>query len=293
MPTVPLNFVASPLSVNFSGTLQELFDAYTARLSAESPTPYSLFVSGSVAPTSDVGPWLKNGTTWYVWSAVAGAYVPATIEDKQRKFIASATAPSATDYTLWIETVGGVAKAIKYFSGGSWRDVYEDKFALYSTTTQMNTAIANAISTATEQYPFRATKSAANQTITGNAAAVQVVFDVETFDPNAVYASNEFTAPADGYYFLKASVRLVLNAGAPTGISRYLNLRVAGTVTSRTQIQTSNDTGDCTLSVSDEVFMTAGQKADVTVEVLDSAAATYDVTNDGTQTYFTGHKILT
>lgn len=58
-------------------------DAIVARLSLETQAQLTLFVTGSVAPTSNMGPWLKDGNTWYVWDSVTGAYVPQTITWKQ------------------------------------------------------------------------------------------------------------------------------------------------------------------------------------------------------------------
>lgn len=146
MPTqIPLNFRMAPIPADFAGTPQQFGELLTARLSAESAVNISFFVSGPTAPTSDYGPWLKNGLTWWTFDTVTGAYVPQPLESQSLKYIASGTEPSPTQYTFWIELDGtGKAQAIKYYSGGAWKDVYEDKFAQYSTTTQMNTAIAAA-----------------------------------------------------------------------------------------------------------------------------------------------------
>ncbi len=57
-------------------------DAIVARLSLETQEQLTLFVTGSVAPTSDMGPWWKDGNTWYAWNSTTGSYVPQTIEFK-------------------------------------------------------------------------------------------------------------------------------------------------------------------------------------------------------------------
>src|SRR5690242_4109273 len=80
MSDVPVTFKASPLVPNFKGTPQQFLDAIVARLALESQYEIAFFVSGPNEPTSNVGPWLKNGTAWYVWSDADGAYVPATVE---------------------------------------------------------------------------------------------------------------------------------------------------------------------------------------------------------------------
>jgi hypothetical protein len=55
-------------------------DAIVARLQFETQASLALFGTGSVLPVSDEGPFLLDGTKWYVWSAGSGAYVPATVE---------------------------------------------------------------------------------------------------------------------------------------------------------------------------------------------------------------------
>lgn len=77
---LPVSFRASPLPSDFKGTPQQMLDAYTARLSLETQEALTLYVTGSVEPGTNQGPWLKDGTTWYVWDDGTGAYVPQTIE---------------------------------------------------------------------------------------------------------------------------------------------------------------------------------------------------------------------
>lgn len=70
----------SPLPVPFRGTPQALADAIVARLSLETEETLALFRNGGSEPSSDMGPWLKDGNKWYVWSADDGAYVPVISE---------------------------------------------------------------------------------------------------------------------------------------------------------------------------------------------------------------------
>lgn len=154
---IPLIFRSAPLPADFQGSPQEIMEAITARLTAESAVNVAFFVSGATAPTSDYGPWLKNGLTWWTFDTVTGAYIPQPLEQLSLKYIAQQAAPSQTQYVFWIELDGaGKAQAIKYYSGGAWKDVYEDKFATYSTTAQMNTAISGAITTNNTNYYTKA-----------------------------------------------------------------------------------------------------------------------------------------
>ncbi len=77
---LPISFTSSPLPYDWAGTPNELRAEITSRLRIEAQEQYALIYSGSTEPTSNIGPWLKDGNKWYVWSDATGNYVPATVE---------------------------------------------------------------------------------------------------------------------------------------------------------------------------------------------------------------------
>lgn len=77
---LPISFTSSPLPYKWEGTPNELRAEITSRLRIEAQEQYALIYSGSTEPTSNIGPWLKDGNKWYVWSDATGNYVPATVE---------------------------------------------------------------------------------------------------------------------------------------------------------------------------------------------------------------------
>lgn len=74
----PVRFIVSmgALPEGFCGTPQELAQAIADRLIIQADPFSSSFATGSVAPTSNVGPWLKDCETWYTWDDATGGYVP-------------------------------------------------------------------------------------------------------------------------------------------------------------------------------------------------------------------------
>lgn len=58
--------------------LQDLANAISERLIVTSPLDQSSFATGSVAPASNVGPWLKDCEQWYFYDDDTGAYIPQT-----------------------------------------------------------------------------------------------------------------------------------------------------------------------------------------------------------------------
>jgi hypothetical protein len=202
---LPVTFSASPLVPGKAYTPQQLLDAIVARLAIDSQTELTFFVSGTTEPTSNVGPWLKNGTTWYVWSDTIGAYMPQEIAYQSLRYIASETAPDQYIYTLWIRLdSSGKAQEIRYYSGGAWKSVYDDSFL----------AVLAQIEEAKQQYPFRG-DSPADQQIASPGASVDIDFS-ETFDPANVFASSQFTAPTAGYYQINLKVAMESFSGPPT-----------------------------------------------------------------------------
>mgnify|MGYP003342637890 FL=1 len=104
---LPVSFRSSPLPYNWSGNPNEFLSALTARLYLESDEQIALITSGSVMPTSNIGPWLKDGREWYVWDPVSGTYVPQTI-----------TALAAFD-TIPFKGVSSGAQGISFATDGA------------------------------------------------------------------------------------------------------------------------------------------------------------------------------
>lgn len=63
------------LPEGFCGTQQQLAQAIADRLIIQSDQNFSSFVIGPNAPTSNLGPWLKNCETWWVWDDASASYV--------------------------------------------------------------------------------------------------------------------------------------------------------------------------------------------------------------------------
>lgn len=294
--TLPVTFKASPIPSGLKGKPQVFFDEFTKRLSIQSDENFSIFVSGPTAPSSNVGPWLKDGSQWYVWDSVLGTYVPEVLG-----YFAgpSTSTPSPSLYDLWIVTnnTTGVPESLKYWNptASAWQDVYATQLAAYSNTTAMNIAITNAIAAQSvidankrQQYPMRARKAAAAQIYTAGTGDEQIVFEAEDFDIGANYntATNEFTAPIDGYYTIKASAYVFLDTGTPTGIDRQLKVRVNGVAVARKNVQVSDQTGGATIDISVTYQLSAGDVVDIVVNVVSTGASTWSILNDSTNTFF-------
>lgn len=70
----PITFVAGALTPSTSQTKQEYFNEMASKLQAFYDDSAAGFQNGGLEPTSNVGPWLKNGHIWKFWSVVTGSY---------------------------------------------------------------------------------------------------------------------------------------------------------------------------------------------------------------------------
>lgn len=117
--------VAAPLPPDFDGDLQEFEDSLIERLSIQSPEGTNFFVTGSTEPSTNAGPWLKNGDRWYVFSVTEGRYVPINIDDSVTQILvvqdAEPDAPQEGDPNIWLRTVNSRVIAWYFWDGEEWR----------------------------------------------------------------------------------------------------------------------------------------------------------------------------
>ncbi len=243
---LPFIFRASPLPSNFKGTPQQFLDALVARLSAESEVEIAVFVTGSVEPSSNVGPWLKDGTTWYVWDDVSGSYIPQIIEQSSLGYIISDTEPDPAVYQLWIQTSGGSPRAVKTYFSGAWVDVYANTLSGYLTISAFNAAIANyytktqtdaAIAAAVSgaaivTYPGKGVTDMGGQSVLINATPQKINLMVAAINPAPSpwdITNRRYIAPADGIYSVNCSTQFDNVSGTPAGMQVEIELYKNGT----------------------------------------------------------------
>lgn len=212
MPDIPVTFRVGTFPETWRGDINRFAQDLANRLTLESSTEIAFIATGSVLPTSDVGPFWKEDTReWYGWDDDSGQYVVQSIDESTRGFTAQALpGPDQTRYVFFIEVDGtGKAKSIRYYSGGAWKDVYEDKFAQYPTFGQMNSAISAAVGGGGGVVGNRniaVTSAPGNQDITSDDTFYKVTLDGEEIDTDSNFdtGTSEYTAPETGIYQVSA-----------------------------------------------------------------------------------------
>jgi hypothetical protein len=96
---------AAKLPATFEGSPQDWADALVKRMKIVSPNGTNFIFIGDVEPTSNVGPWLRDGTKWYVFDPNIKRYVPLDISDSETKwFSVGASTPITSDPPVWLRT---------------------------------------------------------------------------------------------------------------------------------------------------------------------------------------------
>lgn len=115
---------AAPLPQDFTGSVQTLYEEMIRRMAILSPVGTNFFVVGDVEPSSNVGPWLKNGTQWWVFSENQGRYVPADVSASLPNFFfvqdSNPGTPGPTDPVIWVRTSQNRIVGIYGWNGTEW-----------------------------------------------------------------------------------------------------------------------------------------------------------------------------
>ena len=76
---VSFNITAGAVPENFEGGLQATLNMFAERLIIAPSVPWSSFVLGPAQPSSNSGPWFKDGQELRVWSDVLATYLPVSV----------------------------------------------------------------------------------------------------------------------------------------------------------------------------------------------------------------------
>ena len=96
----------APLAPTFKGKPQEFLEHLVRRARIVSPSGTNFIYTGDTEPTSNVGPWLKDGNKWYVWDDTTKRYVPQDISDSDVEwFHFGATTPQSALPPVWLRTL--------------------------------------------------------------------------------------------------------------------------------------------------------------------------------------------
>lgn len=93
------------IPVTFRGTPNQLAQEIAKRMKIVSPSGSNFIFIGDTEPTSNVGPWLKDGNKWYVFDDELKRYVPQDISDSETIwFQTGKNAPAEVDPPVWLKT---------------------------------------------------------------------------------------------------------------------------------------------------------------------------------------------
>jgi hypothetical protein len=105
LKTTNLTIQMAPIPATFRGNPNDLAIQMLQRMKIMSPDGSSFIFNGDTKPTSNVGPWLKGGTQWYVWDTTVNDYVPLDISPSFTiPYWMSKSQPTGVNPPLWLQT---------------------------------------------------------------------------------------------------------------------------------------------------------------------------------------------
>lgn len=187
---LPFNIVMVGTFPNgYKGGPQKYGEDLAVRLKLQSTQAFALFATEATEPSSNVGPWFKNGIQVMVWDDELGRYRQQTI-----------------DFTLLEDGQIPQAKVLidpALFADGSipQSKIVIDPSALPDGSIPQSKLQPGFI---VNPRPFRATTQGGSQTFVVNNVENDVGFPTESFDPDNVYnpVTSRFTGGDAGFYFV-------------------------------------------------------------------------------------------
>lgn len=112
---------SAPIPATFSGGPDDLRQEIVKRLKIKSTTNVTFLSQSDSEPTSNVGPWLKNGKKLYVYDETIKRYVPLDISDSDSPEIQiSESTPTSSTPSVWLRTIGVNPVTWYFWNGTQW-----------------------------------------------------------------------------------------------------------------------------------------------------------------------------
>lgn len=200
MPSTRLIVRGAPLPQSFKGDLNKLWFAMLDRLEVVSPFGEVQIQIGGLQPTSNKGPWFKDGQKIYVWDEPTKTYIPLDITDS----LAPVTAAITT------------------------------ALIPYAKTADVTAAIAAAVA-AIPPVVVNSAHFAANQSsdltsgsLTNSGATVPIPFTTVVTDTEEGFGVGQYIVAKAGFYHISLVAHTGVSAGSATAISIVTSLKING-----------------------------------------------------------------
>lgn len=283
---VQFNVRAAALPPGFKGDPQTMLTAFAQRLIVTPSEPWSSFINGGAQPSSNVGPWLKDGMEFRVWSDLLGTY---TYHRQDGRGIIPGTLPlsalqgTATPKTALIFDASGVPATV---SGTPQQvlTVGSDGVPLFTSPAGGN---------------YFTLRMLVSQTYATNNTPVQVKFDNVGACQNVVPDTANYRVPvtAGSVWFFRVSAQINHINGLTPDWEHFINIRpnqdnslVLGGNSSGEAAAGSPRSGVYASGI--YAFGSAGY-VDVAIQSTSSVTGNqFQVDNNGGNTIFSGFRIF-
>lgn len=269
----------------WSGDPQALLNKAAELLEITPSEPWSSFSNGGSQPSSNVGPWLKDGLEWWVYDEDAGTYTPH-IQNGSGLVDATVSLAKLSD---------GTPKSVLSYAADGRPSL------ISGTVGQVVTADANGLPSfatpVTGQHFYLHLSTV--QSVTADGTNQQIEFD-QTVYANGVtpdLANYRIPVTAGSAWMFGVSLQIEVINGAHTGCQLMLNVRPyqdnSLAIGSFVNFASTTDVPRQGLQTSGIYYFATDGYVDVALSAVDDAAGVnYQVDTNGINTRFWGVRVL-
>ena len=299
MPSpVEFSVSLSPLPSEGSWTPQQLAELIAARLTVAPQDEWNSFQIGGSAPTSNIGPWLKNGREWYVFNSGTGAYVPLTTDGIGLLAASVAVSKLAawTEPGMLLVSNGSNVPTLLPSTGTT-----DGQVATISTVGGKKTVTWADTFVPAAPGNYFDVRISVPQTIEVGGVTQTVAFDTSVLDPGSQWDGTNFrfggVSPGQVWCF-GVEVQLEAGTGGVTNLEVQLDIRREGSMSNTLGAykEVASVGGGTVVSTTGMMKMGAGESwVDVGITINGTAAAPGDdvvVAANAANTRFWGYRVL-
>jgi hypothetical protein len=260
MPSTRLIVRGAPFSSSFKGNLNDLWQAMLNRLEVISPFGEVQLRIGGLKPTSNVGPWFKDGQKLYVWDETLKDYIPLDISDS----LASVS-------TLVTSALSAYAKTA---------DVNSALASGIATLNARIDALEGSVGSSGALLSVSQSTALPSGSLDSSSTTIDIPFNSVSYDTLSKFSAGRYTIPSDGVYRITYRFHTEVTSGSATSVSVLANLLKNGSGLGAASSGTSESGGyvaevnfEGALVTGDQIFANVIVTADggpVTVQVSPS-----------------------
>lgn len=261
MPSTRLIVRGAPLPVSFKGDLNKLWFAMLDRLEVISPFGEVQLQIGGLMPTSNKGPWLKDGTQFWVWDEATKTYIPLDISASNAAMQAALAAALAGFAAARTEVTAEIAAAIAAAVA----------------------AIPPPVVSQGAHFVVNQISDISSGSVTNGSVNVDIPFNNIETDTEEGFSAGAYTIKKNGFYSIYLTVNTSITSGSGTSYTIQCRMYKNGSEIDRSNSGVSIG-GEAIFQISHQEVFSVGDKITAGVSFLVAGGpVTFEVKSGNTR----------